>query len=66
MEPTTVELLILLGPILNLTAAQQVKIKFAKSIYIFLYSNQYETVSEFIRLYFNAVMLLSFIFHYGL
>ena len=66
MELITVEILIVLGPLLAGTAAQQVKIKNAKSFYLFLYSNQYETVSEFIRLYFNAVMLLSFIFHYGL
>ena len=73
MEPTTVEILILLGPVLPMTAAQQVKIKNAKIfIYLFIRINiemndaLKHTVGEFIRLYFNAVMLLSFIFHYGL
>ena len=73
MEPTTVKILILLGPLLAMTAAQQVKMNNAK-IFIFLFIRiniemndaLKHTVGEFIRLYFNAVMLLFFIFHYAL
>ena len=49
MELITAEILIVLGPLLAGTAAQQVKIKNAKCIYLFLYSNQYETC-EFISM----------------
>ena len=57
MEPTTVKILMVLGLILPLTAAQQVKIKNAKiSIYLFIRINiemndaLKHTVGEFLRL----------------
>ena len=57
MEPTTVKILMVLGLILPLTAAQQVKIKNAKIfIYLFIRINiemnhaLKHTVGEFLRL----------------